>query len=62
MRRDWELGLLSLKKRRLGRGISSVHINTFRDGVKRTGPCCFQWCPVPVQGSVGTKWDTGGSI
>lgn len=43
-----ELGLVSLKKRRL-KGISSLCINTWREDAKKTEPDSFQWCPVPRQ-------------
>ena len=28
----------------------------------RTEPGSSQWCPVPGQETVGTNWNTGGSI
>ena len=56
-----ELGLFSLEKRKLGGGISSMCINTWRDGVKKTEPDSFQRCPVTGQEAMGTNWNTGGS-
>jgi len=47
-----ELGLFSLKKRRLS---LQTLINILRVGVKRTGPDSFQWCPVTGQGATGTN-------
>ena len=49
-----ELGLFSLKKRRL-RGDLEMLINICRVGVRRTGPSSFQWCPVTGQGATGTN-------
>jgi len=46
-----ELGLFSLKKRRL-RGDLIKPINILRVGVKRTGPDSFQCCPETGQGGV----------
>jgi len=46
-----ELGLFSLKKRRLREDL----INILRVGVKRMGPESFQWCPVTGQGTMGTN-------
>jgi len=42
-----ELGLFSLKKRRLRGDL----INILRVGVRRMGPESFQWCPVTGQGA-----------
>jgi len=46
-----ELGLFSLKKRRLRGDL----INISRVGVKRMGPDSFQWCPATGQRAMGTK-------
>lgn len=45
MKEDWELGLLSWKKKRL-MGIFLVHINSSREGAKRIDRGSFQLCPV----------------
>ena len=49
-----ELGLFSLKKRRL-RGDLIMLINIVRVGVRRMGPNSFQWCPATGQGATGTN-------
>jgi len=46
-----ELGLFSMKKRRLRRYL----INILRVGVRRMDPNSFQWCPVTGQGATGTN-------
>ena len=46
-----ELGLFSLKKRRLSRDLTSI----FRVGVRRMGPDSFQWCSATGQGATGTN-------
>ena len=49
-----ELGLFSMEKRRL-RGISSIYINTLREGVKRMKPGSFQWHAVTGPEATGTN-------
>ena len=49
-----ELGLFSLKKRRL-RGDLINASNILRVGVRKMGPNSFQWCPVTGQGAMGTN-------
>ena len=49
-----ELGLFNLGKRRL-KGISSMSINTCREGAKGTEPGSFQWCPVTGPEAMGTN-------
>ena len=38
---------LGPEKRRLPGGILSMCTNILREGVKKTEPGSFQWCPVP---------------
>ena len=52
----------------LGGGITtslgnlSININTWREGVKKMDPGCFQWCLVPRQELVVTNQNTGGFL
>lgn len=56
-----ELALSSLEKRRLRR-MSSICINTCKEGAKRTEQSFFQWVPVTLPEPVITNWNTGGFI
>jgi len=49
-----ELGLFSLKKRKL-REDRTMLINISRVGVRRMGPDPFQWCPATEEGAMGTN-------
>jgi len=50
-----ELGLFSLKKKRLRAWTLEMLINICRVGVRRMGPDSFQWCPATGQGAMGTN-------
>lgn len=56
-----DLRLFSLEERRLC-GVSSMPINTWREGAKRIGPVFFQCYQVPGQEVAGTKCSTGGFL
>ena len=56
-----ELRLFSLEKGRLRR-ISSVSVDTCREGAKRMESVSIQCSPVPGQEAVGTNWKTGCSL
>lgn len=56
-----QLSLFSLEKRGLG-GILSIYLNTWREGTKEAEPGSFQGCPVAGPETLGTDWNTGGSI
>jgi len=49
-----EMGLFSLRKRRL-RGILSISVNTWKEVAKRTEPGCLQWCPETGLEATGTN-------
>ena len=55
------LGLLSPQKKSFRR-ISSMPINTQREGTGKTEPDSVQWCPVPGPETTDTKGSTGGSL
>lgn len=52
------LRLLSPEKRRPS-SISSVSINTCREGTKEMEPGSFQWCPVTGLEATGTSQNSG---
>ena len=62
VRRGWESWDCSAWRRGVLRRISSVSMNTWREGAMRTKPGSCQWRPVPGQEAVDTKWNTGGSL
>lgn len=54
----WECwGLFSLETRGVG-GISSVSVNTWREGARKREPGTVQWCPSTGPKAVGTNWNT----
>jgi len=53
-----ELELFLMEMRRL-REVSTVCINTWREGTKRTHPGSSLWGPVLGQEAMGTNWHTG---
>jgi len=48
-----ELGLFSLEEKAQG-NLTNV-INTWWEGMKKSEPGSFQWCPVTVQEATGTN-------
>ena len=58
----WESWDCLAWRRQGSKEVSSVYVNTWREGAKRTEPGSFQWCPVTGQEAMGTNWKTEGSI
>ena len=60
MRKGWETWDCAIWRRL--RGISSVYINTSREGAKRTELGSFQWCPVTGPEIMSASWKTGSYL
>lgn len=46
LRKGWETGTVQPNREEKVQGFSSMHMNTWREGVKQMEPRTFQWCPV----------------